>query len=270
MERRDSAWGFGYIAPMIDVDLGCEINAVRHCTNACVVCNHASTRYTEKYFMEPSVLKRDLDVMKNHLRTRILFVQGGEPLLHPKIVELMNLVCDSGIARQCGVLTNGKLLPKMKDDFWETLAKRGMELRMSCYPDLDPAIVPFAEEKSKHYGFFVRPQQITEFKPLFLKNDGSTYFGCPWNRCLTIHEGYFYLCPLTVFFPKQFMGLPETIDGIAIEGMTDERLQIALGRKEPLETCKICAGAKGESIPWKQNNSKAEWEQEAGLAQALA
>jgi hypothetical protein len=254
---------------MIETDLGMEINAVRHCTNACVVCNHASTKFTEHYFMEPSVLKRDLDVMKNHIRTKLLFVQGGEPLLHPKVVELMSLCYDAGIAKQCGVLTNGKLLPRMGDDFWEMLATRRMELRMSCYPDLDPSIVPFALEKGQKHGFFVRPQEINAFKPLFRKNGGETYFGCPWNRCLTIHEGYFYLCPLTAFFPKQFMGLPETIDGIPIEGMTDERLQSCLNRNTPLETCRICAGATGPSIAWHQPKNKEEWMAEAGMTHEL-
>jgi hypothetical protein len=122
---------------------------------------------------------------------------------------------------------------------------------------------------AQKWGFFVRPQTINTFKPLFLKNDGRTYYGCPWNRCLTIHEGFFYLCPLTAFFPKQFMGLPEHIDGIAIDGMTDERLKAAIDRREPLETCKICAGARGADIPWHQNKTKSEWLTEAGMTPAL-
>lgn len=219
--------------------------------------------------MDPAVLKRDLDVMKQHLRTKLLFVQGGEPLLHPKVVELLRLCVESGIAAQAGILTNGKLLPKMGDDFWELLRDGHCELRMSCYPDLSPDIVPFALDMGQQWGFFVRPQEIGAFKPLFRKNGGETYFGCPWNRCLTIHEGYFYLCPLTAFFPKQFMGLPETIDGIAIEGMTDERLQTALNRDTPLETCKICAGARGPDIQWHQNKTKAEWLTEAGMTAEL-
>lgn len=249
---------------MIFTDLGLEINATRSCTNACVACNHASTRFTDSYYMEPAILKRDLDVMKNHLRVKLMMVQGGEPLLHPKVSELIQLIYDSGMAGQYGVLTNGKLLPKMKQDFWETLGAGKMELRMSCYPDLSPDIVPFATAKSEEYGFFIRPQQINSFKPLFLKNDGSTYYGCPWNRCLTIHEGWFYLCPLTAFFPKQFMRLNEHIDGIPIEDMTDERLQEFLNKDTPLETCKICAGARGPDIPWHQNKSYEEWMQEAG------
>lgn len=278
MDGARAAWGDWDIALMIETDFGCEINVTRLCNFACSNCNHASTRYTAPYFMKPEVLKRDLDVMKHHLRTKLLFCQGGEPTLSPHLVEMMGMCYDSGIAKQCGVLSNGTRLKHMKDDFWEMLATRKMELRLSVYPDLPKDIVPFAEEMSQKWGFFVRPQQINGFKPVFRKvPDGSTYFGCPWNRCLTIHEGYFYLCPLSTFWPEQFMrrapqwkDISATVDGIEIAGMTDERLQTFLNRSHPLESCKICSGATGESIPWHQNDSKESWEREAGVAEALA
>lgn len=149
---------------------------------------------------------------------------------------------------------------------------------MSCYPDLAPDIVPWITEVAQKFGFFVRPQTINAFKPVFRSvPDGSTYHGCPWNRCLTIHEGYFYLCPLSTFWPEQFMRRSEkwkdispTVDGIAIDGMTDERLGAFMDRRHPLESCKICSGATGDSIAWHQNSSKEEWEAEAGIAAALA
>lgn len=261
---------------MVETDFGCEINAVRHCTFACTNCNHASTRYTDKYFMPVDVLRRDLDVMKQHLRTKLLFVQGGEPLLHPDVVTLLRLCVESGISKTAGVLSNGTLLKKMKDDFWALLRDGRCELRLSCYPDLAPDIVPWIQRKADEWGFFVRPQQIDAFKPVFRQNDGSTYHGCPWKRCLTIHEGYFYLCPLSTFWPSQFMTRVEkwkdisaTVDGLEIASMTDERLGSFLGRKHPLESCKICSGATGDSIPWHQNSSREEWEKEAGIAEAL-
>lgn len=177
----------------------------------------------------------------------------------------MELIVQSGMASCYGVLTNGKLLPKMGDGFWRKLGEHKMELRMSCYPDLPEHIVPLAMDKAKEHGFSVRPQAISVFKPLFMKNDGSTYYGCPWNRCLTIHEGFFYLCPLTAFFPKQFMDLPETIDGIPLDGLTEEALGLFFKKDTPLETCKICAGAKGVDIPWYQPKSKKEWMETAGM-----
>lgn len=263
---------------MILTDFGCEINATRGCSNSCACCNHASIRFNEVEFMTPEVLKRDLDIMKNHLRTKLLFVQGGEPLMSPHVVELLRLCLESGIAKQCGILTNGKLLKRMGDDLWALLRDGHCELRMSVYPDLDPDIVPWIQRKADEWGFFVRPQEINAFKPVFRSvPDGSTYYACPWKRCLTIHRGFFYLCPLSTFWPEQFMRRAErwkdisaTVDGIAIEGMTDERLETFLGRKHPLESCKICSGATGESIPWHQSKSKEDWEREAGVAEALA
>lgn len=253
---------------MIQTDYGLEINAVRHCTNACVACNHASTRYTEPYTMDVEILRRDVSRIKDLLIVKLFMIQGGEPLLHPEICEMLRIIYDANMSGQTGVLTNGKLLPIMKDEFWEVLGERRMELRMSCYPDLSPDIVPLAISKAEKYGFSVRPQQINSFAPLFQKNDGSNYHGCPWNRCLTIHEGWFYLCPLTAFFPRQFMNLPEHIDGIPLEGLTEDGLRSFLHHQTPLETCKICAGAKGPKIAWHQNKSKQEWMEEAGAPAA--
>jgi len=261
---------------MIETDYGMEINATRHCTNSCTNCNHGSTKFTPKWFMDPAVLKDDLDVMKLHIKTKLLFCQGGEPLLHPKIVELMGLCYDSGIAKQCGVLSNGKLLKRMGDDFWEMLATRKMELRLSVYPDLDPSIVPFVQEKAQQWGFFVRPQEINAFKPVFKSEPtGQSFFGCPWRFCLTVHCGFFYRCPLTAFWPEymrraeRWKDLPDTVDAIPISGMTDEKLDAFLKRDTPFESCKICSGAVGTSVPVTQISSKEQWEKEAGIEQAL-
>lgn len=262
---------------MVETDLGLELNLTRHCNFHCCNCNHASA-FADAYTMTPDVVRRDVGVMKDHLKVKLFMAQGGEPTLNKHLVEILGIMYDAQMARQCGVLSNGSRLKKMGDDLWEMLATRKMELRLSIYPDLDPSIVPFALEMGQKWGFFVRPQEINSFKPVFASvPDGRTYHGCPWNRCLTIHENFFFLCPLSAFWPEQFMRREEkwkdissTVDGIEITGMTDERLQEFLNRRHPLESCKICSGGRGPDIPHHQNRSKEEWELEAGIQQALA
>lgn len=262
---------------MVNTDYGCEINATRHCNLRCAQCNHGSA-FADVYYMPVEVLKEDLQVMKNHLRTKLLLVQGGDPLIHPDVVELLRLCIESGIAKQSGLLTNGKLLKRMGDDLWALLRDGHCELRMSCYPGLDPDIVPWIQRKADEWGFYVRPQEINSFKPVFASvPDGSTYHGCGWNRCLTIHSGYFYLCPLSAFWPEQYMKRAERwkdidphVDGIPIPGMTDDKLQEFLNRRHPLESCKICSGGRGPDVPHHQNKNKEEWEKEAGVKEALA
>ncbi len=249
---------------MINANYAMEVNLTRHCNNRCAHCNHASA-FEHKYEMDLGVLERDLAMLSPIMRVRMLMAQGGEPLLHPKVVPALRLLHASGVGKQCGLLTNGRLLPKMGDEFWEMFGTLNMQLNISVYPNLDPEIVPMALEKGQRYQFTVFPQTIDGFNVVFKKNNGDSYHGCWWNRCLTMHEGYFYLCPLTAFFPKQFMNLPEHIDGLALAGLTESDLNTFLSRAEPLESCKICAGTRGERVPWHENKSRAEWLEEAGV-----
>lgn len=249
---------------MIETQYDLEVNATRHCTNRCASCNHASA-FVAKYFMEPEVLKRDLDKIKDMLRVKLFFVQGGEPLLHPKVLDLLRLITASGMSTQCGILTNGKLLPSMGEEFWETLGELKSQLRISVYPDLNPDVVPMAQERADRHGFTPWPRTVNAFTPAFQANDGSNYHGCIWNRCLTLHEGHFYLCPQSAFYPKQFMNLPETIDGLCLSNVTEDSLRLFLNRSEPLDSCRICSGARGEEIPWHNSKNEEEWERASGL-----
>lgn len=62
------------------------------------------------------------------------------------------------------------------------------------------------------------------------------------------------------------MGLDEHIDGIPIDGLTEEALGAFLKRDTPLETCKICAGTRqGKQVAWHQNKTQEEWKVEAGM-----
>src|SRR5207237_200303 len=105
----------------IETEYILEVNATRHCNFRCHHCNHVSA-FASAYFMEPSVLAHDLLPLSNVLRVRQFIVQGGEPLLHPKVGDLLRIAYASGIGAQTAILTNGKLLPMTKDCFWEALA----------------------------------------------------------------------------------------------------------------------------------------------------
>lgn len=244
---------------MIQTDLAIEINITRHCNNRCAGCNHASP-FVVPYYMSPEVLRRDLALLKPLLHVGPLMLQGGEPLLHPDIIALLQIIADAEVSQYCGVLTNGRLLPRMPEVFWQTLGDRHMQLRISVYPNLPADVVPLAQEKARYYGFSLQPTAIPTFNPIFRLNDGSSYGHCPWKRCLTVHEGYFYLCPLSAFFPSQFMRLPVTTDGIPLEGLSEPVLREFLNRLEPLESCHICTGTSApEVIPWHQANTREEW-----------
>ncbi len=213
----------------------------------------------------PEEIAADLEHLRGKLSVKLLAVQGGEPFLNPRIIDIIKVIVHSGVGRQCFVLTNGKLLKRQPDDLWETMASLGVQLRISVYPDLDHDIVPYAGRKCSDYGIEFIPRYVYKFFAGFQQNDGSNYHGCIWNRCLTVHRGHFYLCPQSALFPQKYMNLPATIDGLPLRGLTEDRLREFLANDKPLNACRMCSGAKGEEHEWRQVKNEKDWNVASGL-----
>lgn len=247
----------------------CEINVTRTCNNSCSCCNHGSP-LAEPYFMEPATLARDLSILSKIMHTGFLCLQGGEPLLHPKIEEFMDVQKASGFADQYGMLTNGKLLHRMPESFFAkcgqiTVNGKVFQLRVSVYANLDLRTLDDPIKKAVHYGFEIRPGPTPTFWKLFYDRPdkgASVWPGCYARHCHTVHEGYFYHCPLAAFFPKQFHGWDEHVDGIPLDGITEEKLRAWLDRPEPLKTCGKCT-AGTTAIPWHETRDRETWIKEA-------
>lgn len=243
-----------------------EFNLVRHCNYSCRGCNHFSP-LAKTWFMEPEELERDLAVLSKVQRWAFACCQGGEPSLHPRLIDFLEIVHRSGIADKTGMLTNGSLLDRLPDEFWKTAGRIGLELRCSVYPKLPPHIIPYATAKAAEFGVDFRPGNVNAFKPVFTKNaDGGQkiWKGCPWRRCWTLHRGYLYFCPLSAFIPDEFSEMfaekPDPhIDGYPVATLTREILDAMLVREPALKSCEVCTGAVlGEWIPWQEMSRKRE------------
>lgn len=247
----------------------CEINVTRHCNNHCACCNHGSP-WAESYFMDPEVLRRDLAVLSPMMHTGFLCLQGGEPLLHPRIMDLMDVQLQSGFADQYGMLSNGKLLKAMPEAFFKKAGSmrikgKPFELRVSVYANLNIRDLDEPIRKAQQYGFEIRPGGTPTFWKLFQEQpDGgqANWNGCYARGCHTIHEGYFFHCPLAAFFPSQFHGWEPNIDGISLNGITEPALKAFLDRDTPLKTCSKCTAGKGP-ISWHETFDKNKWIKEA-------
>lgn len=243
----------------------CEINVTRTCNNRCACCNHGSP-VAAPYFMEPEVLRRDLEYLKPFLRIGFLCLQGGEPLIHPRILDLMAIQGESGIADKYGMLSNGKLLSRQGDDFYRKAGQLKYELRVSVYPDLDMREIQSCIEKSVRHGFEIRPGPTPTFWTLFKEqpdNGRKVWDNCYAKTCYTIHEGFFYHCPLAAFFPSQFFNQPPNMDGLPLNGVTEEQFRQFLARTEPLWMCAHCTGGQSKWIPWHQTPNLEMWKSEA-------
>lgn len=232
-----------------------EANVVRHCLNRCANCSHASP-WAEPYLMPPDVLAQDLDALAQFMRVKQFFLLGGEPLLHPQILDLIDVANASPIADETCILTNGQLLRQMPDALWQKVDF----IRISAYPGkFNRDDEAFVAGKSKQHGCGFGVDWISTFWQQFENSDGKHFLQCPWReRCLTVHDHYLFLCPAAAFFPERFMGLPFGTDGLPLEGLTEQKLGAYFDRVEPFQTCHICHSFVRQE-PWREVKTMEEW-----------
>lgn len=233
-----------------------DLNITEHCNMSCVSCSHASP-VAKRWDMTLETIERDLTALRPFLHCHQLNVVGGEPTLHKQIVEIMRLLKQIKIANGTVVITNGTLLPRMPEEFWKELEY----LSISVYPTLKSECIDLALEKQKQYQFGIGQRVFTDFHRQFRAEpgDGSNFTSCHWKSdCYTVHEGYFFLCPQSAFFPKRFMGMDAGVDGLSLGSLTEEKLAAFINRTEPLNACRICMANEMKAAPWREAPRK-EW-----------
>ena len=119
------------LAPALDV------HVADHCNLRCRGCVHFA----------PLAQKRclDLEDYEADLRAlaaipgiegyfRGLYLMGGEPLLHPRIADVIAFTRRLLPRVRIVLATNGILLRRMGDEFWDALVSCDVELHLSAYP----------------------------------------------------------------------------------------------------------------------------------------
>jgi len=100
--------------------VGCEVNVVHQCNLSCRGCSHLSPA-VPKAFVDPEIVYRDLSRLAAYYLAGNVRLVGGEPLLHRDLLQVIAAVRASGITECIRILTNGILLPRMPDAFWESV-----------------------------------------------------------------------------------------------------------------------------------------------------
>src|SRR3954466_9368952 len=88
----------------------CNVSVTNLCNATCDFCNFAHDKgfVTDRRSLDASRFAAGLQHMKDQAGVRFATFMGGEPLLHPKIVEMVQTATDLGV--QPTLVTNGWLL----------------------------------------------------------------------------------------------------------------------------------------------------------------
>lgn len=239
-----------------------DLNITTVCNFRCASCSHGSP-FSLPYWMKLETAGADLLKLSKVAHFEMLCLVGGEPTLHPEIVEFLKIAGNSPIADDIVVVTNGSKLDTMPDSFWNNIDV----LRLSIYPKLPASVLEFAQAKCLKHDVTLLAWHYPEFFKQLKTNldDGVESFkNCSWRSdCYTVHEGHFYLCPQSAFFPERLMRQKSTA-GLPLDGITEETLQAFLDRTEPFEACKICCAGDKVLAPWKESTKK-DWAKDSTL-----
>lgn len=234
--------------------LNFEYNLADHCNLNCQCCNHFSP-IAEKVFLSCGQLEKDLKRLETLLGNKNVgkvMLLGGEPLLHPEINEILR------ISREClpnatlDIITNGLMLPKMKNTFWKSMKDSQVNLKVTKYPiNFD---YEYCEELAKEHGIMLsygvvpEPVKTTYHLPIndnAVFNPYQMYMKCYHaNQCVVLREGRLYTCPLAanVHHYNKYYGkhIPAGEDvSIDLHNATDWK-EIEEFLKRPNKMCSHC------------------------------
>lgn len=255
-----------------------EIDLASHCNLNCKGCTHFSP-IAEKWFIDVEDFRKDVKRTSELLPDGCIkrfYILGGEPLLHNRISEMLVIAREAYRKTPIYIITNGFLLDKMDDEFWDTCRQYDIIIEITKYP------VKFDYSKIKKLmkEYKGRVKIIYKGRTKFLKKKqyklpldetgsqdevyGFTHCHMAGN-CINLAHGHLYTCSYAACmdrFNKYFnKNIPVTEeDGVDIykDYSTEEVIRKLT---QPIPLCKYCA-VKNRTYGNKWENSKrdiSEW-----------
>jgi hypothetical protein len=247
------------------VQSAAEYNLTEHCNLSCAGCDHSSPLLPKK-FADVRQFERDLSALSQVMHLGELKLLGGEPLLHPDLLEFLRCARASGIADEITLVTNGLLLHRCDPAILESIDR----LWISLYPGISLRIEERElESLSKKHNFALDLRRINHFRvttinsrledPALVRRIFERCTLAHSGSCHTISEGYYFKCSPAALLTSRMALAGETIrnrdlDGVKIHDnpRLREELEAYLRAEEPLEACRYCLGSSGRSFPHRQ------------------
>jgi MoaA/NifB/PqqE/SkfB family radical SAM enzyme len=212
--------------------------------------------------------KRLSELGKNKME--LIKLMGGEPLLNPKIKDLIIIARKYFSECKIQIVTNGTLLTNQNEEFWEICDKYRIEILISYYPvKLDYNSIKMKAKKHKVHINYSGGNTKREMSKFELDRDGAgdykkSFKKCKWaNSCVNLRNGKIYPCPtaanidiFNAYFGENFtLSEKDYIDIYKAQNI-DEIFDFLCG---PVPFCRFCTH-NNENIEWRTSRKeKSEW-----------
>lgn len=244
-----------------------EMHVCDHCNLNCKGCSHFSPLFPPTF----SSLQAYGDDLKELARLfsniRTFRLMGGEPLLHPEVTEFLDMTRTAFPHATIALVTNGILLDKQPESFWNLLSRRSIRIDVSGYPIQLPR--ESLMRKASKWGVELRLEPtIDDFRALLVDenagfNQEEMFRLCRKDRtCPFLYNGRLYHCatiPLAPILNEEFgTKFPlYTSEGIELKECHDGWKAISF-LNTPSSWCARCALENLHTFSWAHTNRQPE------------
>jgi len=246
-----------------------ETHLTDHCNLKCKGCGHLCPISPERY-TDLEVFTKDVYRLAELFRNiRSFRLMGGEPLLHPSVTEFCIAARHvfPSVETDIRLVTNGILLPSMKEKFWEVCADNRVSIDLSLYPiniDFDKIF-----KSAEGYKVTLQIRKRTEFIKFPRNLSGDTDPEKAFHVCRSLYNtpflenGKIYPCclPALSHLLQSRFGVEFSIcsgDYLNIHDNDLTGADIIGFITNPVPFCRYCASSTPTSFNWGISKGKAE------------
>jgi MoaA/NifB/PqqE/SkfB family radical SAM enzyme len=255
-----------------------EVHLTEHCNLKCKGCWHFSCIADEE-FLSLEVFEKDLRRLSELTdKLSVIKLLGGEPLLHPQIIDFIKISRNYFPNTLIQITTNGILLEKQDNIFWAACRDNNVTVSISTYPiNINIDIVEKIARNQRVYLIYdenrAKIYHRTTNKNFMVKwnldisgkqNHKKNYFICGFHsgECVTLRDGKIFACFTAAhvkFFNKRFHKNLEITDKDYIDIHKIKNVdEIYTFLQTPFPFCKYCVPLKSSCVNWETTKNEIE------------
>lgn len=234
-----------------------EIDIVSHCNLNCKGCSHfspiATPWFIKKEDFEQDIIRTAMLLPDNKIKR--LYILGGEPLLHPDISYILKVARQAYRHVPIFIITNGFLLDRMDEEFWNTCKEKNIAIEITRYPvkfDYSRIATIIKERNYVHIEYKGRTKLFKKRQYVLPidsegKQDGTDSFRHCFmaGSCINLSNGHLYTCSYAAFinrFNKYFnKNIPVTSEDSVDIYSTENTEETIKKLTNPIPLCRYCA-----------------------------
>lgn len=234
-----------------------EIHLCDHCNLNCKGCGHFCYLVRDEIFTDLEQFTKDINELSKKIFIKQIRLMGGEPLLHKQVNEFINITREAYPKSDIRLVTNGILLPTMKEDFWETCRKNKIKIDMSKYPIVGNKFAEYLDllddnrvslgqiHLAKRFFSQRNPKGDSDYKKAFS--------ACISKKCVNLWHSKLYICPAVFRYyynqnNEEKLEMPKGYDIYSLSGE-----EIMKYMNKPDNACRFCL-LESIEYPWEQHN----------------